>query len=392
MAAFFLVSAQTIHRNMFYILLLVSIATIFRQVHWRGFASQFLVKVIIIYIFYQLLSISWSPIFSAEELFELSRKSLLVLCFLIISAIYLATYKRALLLWQLLVISATIGASLALLDHLTQDSAMARMVDIGRGRNPVQAATLYAIALIIAAYLWLHFSARQHKQRIFWFGCWVLLSVAIIYTQSRGALIAAIFAHITLLLVSNFVRYNTNRSINCSIYGICSVIGIFAVIIFFFILAYIFSDVGDWLQRADSFRFEIWHNALQIWQRFPIFGIGYRAEYELTLSNGQTIYQPHSIYVSALYYGGVLGLICLILLFASGFWALWCGYIAARGNSLQHNALYMALLANAVILFIVDYNILLVNADIEWLLFWLPLAGAISYRMRSEKEIDANIA
>ena len=77
-----------------------------------------------------------------------------------------------------------------------------------------------------------------------------------------------------------------------------------------------------------------------------------------------------------MYQGGVLGLGALL-------WML--GAMLRQAWQLRAQVdvpLWLALLVNAVLLGAVDYDILIVNAGLEWLLFWLPIGTVVALGAR----------
>lgn len=379
LALFFWLDEVRLHRNGFYLLVAVALLWQLRRPWLRELSQQRLSQVVLLYIFYQAASLSWSPVFNGEELAEVLRKGGLVLLFVIISAAVLQNHiyeKRV--LWAM-VLAGAASAAVSLYLYSMQEILPERLTGLGRGRNPVQSATLYGVALIIAGYL-----LQKEKQKLIirsvWLGCWLVLAVALIETESRGAFLAAMMAH--ALLLWHFLAVRCRWQVNKAYIAAVFIIGSVAVF-----LASSLIDLQQWTQRWDSFRLEIWEYALGKWQRHPFFGLGYRTPFELTLSNGQTIYQPHSLYVAALYYGGLFGLAVLLQLISGTLRGLGQGF--RQGEDLSAT-LYLALLFNAAIFFLVDYDLLLVNADMEWLLFWLPVGGALGYALRAKKERHAD--
>lgn len=317
----------------------------------RPMALQPLILLLLGYVGYQAVSLSWSPVWSGEELGEVIRKGLLSLLFMMSAALVFSGEKARLYFWQGLVTVAAVSAAIALALHYSASPIPERLNGLGRSLNAVQGGCLYGLALIGAVWL----GMQDKTNRMFWVACWAVLLLALGATMSRGALLAAFAAHLCLVLSyrRQWIRW----------LWIPVLLAVVAVWLLF----------PEILQRADSFRLAIWQ---EVWRQVAphwAWGLGYRAPLEMRLTNGEIIYQPHSIYITALYYGGAGGVLCLLAVFVFA-WRL-----AGR-------PLTKALLLNAAIIGLVDFNLLLVNGKIEWLLFWLPLAMVCAQKT---KEPDA---
>jgi hypothetical protein len=294
---------------------------------------------VVAYWLYQAMSLGWSPIANGEEYGEILRKGLLTLLFVWGAALALVQPHYRRYFAQILVTIASVSAAIALALHYGAETMPERMNGLGRSQNAVQGGCLYGFALILAAWLGLQDKAK----RWIWGICWAVLLVALLATASRGALLAALVAHLLLM-----IQVQRRAMMIVLLVGAMIVLGI--------LVAY-----PELLARADGFRFFIWQEAWQQMRADWLLGMGYRAPFAVTLPYGETIYQPHSIYITALYHGGVMGL-CLL-----------CGVGAMAWKTVNH-PLSKALLANAMVIGFTDFSLLWVNGEIEWLLFWLPLA------------------
>lgn len=330
-----------------------------QPLHWR----QPAVFALLGYFAFLIVNLLWSPIFSGEELGELLRKMLLTLGFVGAVAIAVASYQEAVfarvlkLSVMLAALSAALSMALINLDVLP----MQRLIGFGRALNANQSGTLYGVALVAAYYVFLR---APSKERLITGLCWMVLLVALLLTQSRGALLAAVAAQAVLTLLHPAMTWRKA--------GIAAAFAVLAL--------WVVSTQVDWhamLERMDGYRLFIWQDALaQQWSQAPLWGLGYRMPYQVTLPYGETIYQTHSIYVAALYQGGVLGLGALL-------WML--GAMLRQAWQLRAQVdvpLWLALLVNAVLLGAVDYDILIVNAGLEWLLFWLPIGTVVALGAR----------
>ena len=365
LSAFYWLEDAKPHKLIFYTMLVVFAFTAFRHKLQLTFWREALGKTLIAYFLYQILSLSWSPIFSGEEFGEVVRKSALTLGFVLVIATSLREMSQE---WffkaiTILVGIAAISACLTMAWGDVPSMPMGRIIGYGRALNANQAGTLYGLILIPA--LWLLLEAKQER-RLLPALCWMLLLGALLLTQSRGAWLAALAGQGLLLLLQPAISRK-------------NLLYIFITALAAVLIAGIGIDWTSIIERMDGYRLFIWQHALgDGWSQSPLTGLGYRTPFSLTLPYGETIYQTHSIYVAALYQGGVLGLGVLLAVFVMASKRLWQSRAKAEAR------LMLALLANAALFGAVDYDILLVNSALQWPLFWLPIGGAIAVAMRSK--------
>lgn len=357
---------ERLHKIWFYVTLLAGATT---AVMWRKHIPDLksgLIKALMAYLVYQAVNISWSEAFSYEELGEVVRQSLLTVCFVVMAAFLLARNDKEYYVQYAVSIAAALGALAVMIGwNYGVADAMNRLAILGRAGNPNAAGALLTVASIVS------FSTIflvEQKRRIVMLACWLIVIIALLLTQSRGAWLASLSAHgIYLLLHPKISRKMMVLTIASSLVAVT-----------------VTSFVINWssiIERMDGYRLTIWHEALvNGWLQVPLTGLGYRTPFELTLPYGETIYQVHSIYVKALYDGGLLGFGLLLLL------GVTTGRILWQHRKERQNSLWLALLINAAIFGAVDYDILLVNCGIEWLLFWLPIAAAFAVSLKESKD------
>jgi O-antigen ligase len=383
------VEDKRLHRNLYYLLLAGIALWSFRPVFLKALFALPLMKILLIYLAYQLISLAWSPLASLEEYSELLRKSGLSVGLVLILVAILREQQR----WWVFAAGFVVMTAVSVLYSLSlgaevQELSNTRLIGIGRSDNANATGTLYGVVLIFAGWLTCNQMARHfrnceeqsdtaiqgsqtvtlwtatqyHRYRSQLRGlsllmlilCWLILLYGLWETQSRGAMVAAAVAHGVLF-------FRNPRRWHVYILGIMMLFGV--------VLTAIYAEqIAVLLGRADSYRFMLWEHALNQWQQAPLWGQGYRIPYELTLPYGGVMSHAHSIYVTALLYGGIVGLVLLV-------WLLFMALNVARKNP-SGGGLTLALLVNGLVFGLVDYNLLLVNAGFEWLLFWLPLGFA----------------
>lgn len=354
LAGYYVLPEARWHKTLFYVGLLPLLwhgwqcRAVWRE--WLG-ACCVLLGLVALYLGYQALSLSWSPIASPQEAGELVRKSALTLAYVAMVAVSVRYLSPAWGVRAAVILALSAGFALGL--FWQEVPIHGRLEGFGRAENPNQAGALYGLGLLgcSAVFLNKELSGRARYGVLL---AWVLVLLALILSQSRGAWMAALAGH-SLLLALRGRRLRKPVVMGGGLALIAAVT--------------VASLQIDWMTiiaRLDGYRLLIWQTALHdlSW----LSGHGFRMPFALTLPYGETVYQPHSIYVTALYYGGLPGLLALLALYAAVGWRLWQ----------NRQAFGLALWGNALVFGAVDFNLLLVNSGIEWLVFWTPVALALA--------------
>ncbi len=359
-AGFYALPFKRLHEALFYLALLAAMFQTRGFFPWRLWVQQKLLWAIGGYLIFQWISLGWSSIMGAEEYGEAIRKGLLSVVWMLLLAKAMQNPAQEEVILATTVIVAAVSAALALSHYNTGIySAGIRLEGFGRSENAVQAGCLYGFALIIA--LWQFWQHRYILAKAVAYAvCWGVLLVALLATASRGALLATMIAHLIILIP----------------YGKKTLKFILPIMIIFIIGIFLLGNPAAWLVRADGFRLEIWQAALALWQSHPLLGLGFRTPFSLTLSDGQVIFQPHSLYITALYYGGICGLLALLLVLGIALKHAW--------KTRQTSALPLMLVVYGVIIGLFDFSLLLVTMKLEWLLFWLPWAMVLAHHTKAE--------
>ncbi len=120
--------------------------------------------------------------------------------------------------------------------------------------------------------------------------------------------------------------------------------------------------------RGTSYRPEIYWQGILEASNAPFFGHGLTADTRLIMSDGTRFDHSHSIYLTTLFYGGIVGLLLLIALLGS----------AIRQGFKQTKKPQQFLLAGmplfAAICLATDLNKLILHPKPIWIIFWFPIA------------------
>ncbi len=174
-------------------------------------------------------------------------------------------------------------------------------------KNTIGGMLAAATVIAFARPVWLRWSPTWS-----WFVV-IVCAVAVVAAQSRQGLVGAI---VGILIVSVRARPQTGRRVRivwlAAIPGVAWVIGE--------LTAQLASDnpFNSAHQRVD------WYSqAIQIWQRSPIFGVGMRWWYTDRFAGQFQSFQPPNAELEVLTTVGVFGLIGFLTLFAVAGWYLW---------------------------------------------------------------------
>ena len=183
-----------------------------------------------------------------------------------------------------------------------------------------------------------------------------IFSVALIFSQSRGSVVAVIF---TLLIWSFFSSKRITK--------IVASLSILSVGLFLSI-----PKIGDYaLSRLDRFRFWVWERFSSLAQERPLLGYGERIEFWIYLPNGEHVGHAHNLLLSAIVRGGIFA--CLALAYAL-IRSLYVNFSFMRQGG---SALPFCLILLILISGLVDYDLLVFQADWQWCAFWMPIGVSI---------------
>lgn len=254
------------------------------------------------------------------------------------------------ILW-LLVICSTVTLIAYMLYFYFHHPLTERFGLFAMAQNPIQVGSLLAVLLTSTLYLFFFTPHNSFREKVILIFCFLIFLIAMILTESRGPSLAFIIGSIALLYT------HFRRNIIWVVLAIMLCLGAFIT----------FTSLGQgFLERGLSFRPTIWYESFTLVKDSLFFGLGPTFAHEYILSNGDHVYQPHSIYIASLLYFGIFG--------SFGFLALIIGTAYLTLHSTHPlRPLAIALGITSLILGSVDYSNLFVNVRTEWFCFWLGL-------------------
>jgi O-antigen ligase len=198
-----------------------------------------------------------------------------------------------------------------------------------------------------------------------------IMLVMLLLTQSRGPLIALALALCCTLHLQVFTRRNLLAAI---------------ALVIVVALVFMLTPVGDMLLERfeelgtqSGLRLSIWHHTLMEVAGQPWLGRG--IGYELNFINYSTehITTTHSVYFGALLKGGIIGLLLLLAVIACGLWRAW----RKRRDDSRYG---LAMLMFALVFMASQGMFIISNPRETWILFWLPMAIALSKSLQAKRE------
>ncbi len=231
-----------------------------------------------------------------------------------------------------------------------------RLYALGRNYTPTVSALSYSIPLIMAATRVTLTPALL--ERVLYLLLTAPLAWAIILSGTRSVMIGLVAAALLSLLVLTRASWRERLGIAA---------GILTTIVMIALAAYLSGYDDMLLRRASSFRPQIWAAAIErITAGNWVFGNGISVSSVLNWQH-LSFDHAHSIYLSTLFYGGIIGfglLVGLIVLSAGPLF---------RPLASELHAIAFATLTFSLVTLAMDGDRLVAKVDHLWIAFWLPM-------------------
>lgn len=313
---------------------------------------------VVLVIFLEYLSVSawWSDVGSLHTVIRFQGYSVLIVTF--IAGFYLAgrRFENYLhIMAGLVTAAAMVSAGYSIYLHFAlpeyQPLPEPRLYGLGRLSNPVISAVSYGFSVALA--FWLLLQRRDLWLRLLLAAGIVSLLVAISLSGTRIVWLALACA----VGVALSLETGRNGWLTLGVAG--TVLGAVAI----FSLGW-----EDLAKRGLSFRPEIWAEfARRSAEANPILGAGSGAP-SYWVTPELTFRHPHSIFVSAFFFGGIIGLgllVALIVLAARYAW---------QSPPSPVRTLAVMTLSYGVVVGLIDGDNIVTKIDYLWWLIWFPLA------------------
>lgn len=318
------------------------------------------------FLLYMSFSVTWSYTDHTARYFEKGKLGLFIIIALISTSYITHKFPQLVKTTALSFLTAAlISGTILLISYaiaLPDMPRLMRLHGMGRADNPVQAALLYGLAIIILSHE-KTLSALPILHRIA-LGTIPLTVMAL--TQSRGPFLALLLTLSALIVINARRKFLTLAVITIGMLAVSTA-------------SYTLCKETSLVERQSGGRIAIWSTAITQIKDHPIIGYGLanKTKYSYQKPNGQTeeVGHPHSLYLSTLIQGGIIGLVTFLVLMA----------MSAKYALLQNNNIWIAgwILMGAG-LGMVDFGGYIINISTEWLVFWWPAAftlGLLPYNM-----------
>jgi O-antigen ligase len=290
---------------------------------------------------------------------DMVRNAVLVLCFVCITA-YLAAQRDAFVadISKVVLPTATVASVISI--ALFINSGEERLVPVAMGGELLDGTMMYGGAIAVSAMFLYRFERDGWRRLASVVVCVAVIFLLLTLAQARGAMIALLIVAVVLALLTRG-----------------SVGAVVALIVLVAAIGIAFMDVSALYTRLDSYRLMIWSEAIRIAGERPIFGFGTTARVVFaTLPDGQSIFDPHSIFIANQLYGGLIGsalLAAVLVVFA---------HDALRIFRQTGDASAIAIMAFGLVNGLTHGYTLFTGANHFWLVFFLPIGLVIGARLR----------
>ncbi len=333
-----------------------------------------LISFITMLLIYLPLTSFWSDTFSARGLFSVSIRSFLILAFILTFAVSLSRviwFERYLA--RAITVCALVAAIAALIGYKLTPPWDGRLVGYGQLEVNVFAALVFGVALIFALYLIVH---EQGFWKVLAYAASALLVLVIVLSGSRNAWVSVFVGSAAFFLA------NTSRN-SCRWLGWVGGLLLSITVGVVLVIQAVPESQDLLLPRSDSFRLEIWRHVFsEVVEDGLWFGKGILSDNNV-YSNGMEFLHPHSLYLTVLFDGGLLGV------------GLFLGLIVVAVKSLLDNyaapdaKLGLGVFTLALLGYSLDGWELVDKVGSTWLLMWLPVGIAIKLHMDTLKDTSA---
>jgi O-antigen ligase len=197
----------------------------------------------------------------------------------------------------------------------------------------------------------------------------LVLATGMILTQSR-AVVAGVLVSVALMAVLTF---GATRRIGLVLAAGTGALVLAAAVVALLMARYYPTELVFFFDRGASYRLDAWREVLRM-NSERWFGLGILEPSNVTVvakdGTDMMLDHPHSIFVSAYFYGGLVGLTLV-----AGLVAQVCWVIITSARSFSRSAIASLGLFGFVVL-LVDGNRLTDKIGILWFIFWIPIALA----------------
>jgi len=350
----FFVASPAFQRNILYATFLPAGLWVLTQTSgvWRRLAHSPLMLAIVLFVLWHPVTMLWSPAWTPGTSFD-EAKAAVTLTIFAIGLFHLLVSGKLDLdgTLRVFVITAGMSGAAAIFWHYgVLDRGHVPLTGFGAADNQNIAATLYGAAALAALVYVVPRRGSSGGRALF------LLAAAfccafVILSESRAGLLGLTLSLAASVLVTRQWRLAA---------------GLLAVILLAAALALAGGiDVGRMLARGDSYRFDLWRDAIWLIVERPLLGHGVLAELRFSAEH-MAFRSPHNFILSTYVFAGLPATILLFIILIMGSIKIFtiprCEFSFA-----------ISLLIIGVVAGFFDFRTLVDGMDRAWLVIWLPL-------------------
>ncbi|AXJ02921.1 polymerase [Pseudomonas fluorescens] len=363
LCALFFLPGRSLHHKLFYGLFSIPtlIALCLRPRELKEMLHEPVLIAFLLFAGWALLSLCWGP---QDEPVGGSFKPPLHTLMLFAGCFLLVRYRSDILSPLLFgaALVALVATTCFLIPFLIHFEPGARLIGGGAFDNPLLSSHLFGF---FCAY-WLSLSMTCRNRRLYWLSvpAMLIMFTAVIGTGSRTPLVALTMAALWLSLIC----WNRRSLVLLATLAIGGAT-----------VAVLFSKMI--IERGDSYRFEIWQQALEKIADHPWIGHGYNAALAIDPGVGYSFQEPHSFALGVLYYVGILGMLPWLFFQAWGLLSSW-----------RMRVQPLLIIASTWLVFgmgagLTEGGGIISRPKEHWFLLWIPLAliAALSINQRARR-------
>ncbi len=318
---------------------------------------------------YMATSLAWNDTI-ISDIAHLKR---LVLIFIfLMGAIYMGENHTKLIINLLLsaTIMLAISGCYAIYLHYSNHNGLfaTRFVGIGNFSNPLLSSHVYGVfTVFLMAYISTQYQGKLTSFIHLLIVLFIILFVMTLLTQSRTAMLALTMATLALFLWCQP---------KITLYFI-SLLILSATIILIFKPDII-------LARGFSARPELWKISLEKISLAPCLGHGLATKLDITIPRFYHVFsEPHNIYLGTAYYGGMLGLLLLLMLLLN---LIYSSVLIAKSNPLA--MIGIAMLIYGLTAGMTEGGNIFPRPKETWFIIWLPIALLLMVKYKHLKQLQ----
>ncbi|MCP5208699.1 MAG: O-antigen ligase family protein [Hahellaceae bacterium] len=346
-----------------------SMQLIYRHRHrlWQIVSADRIFIVIMLLLSYLLISLFWTDEIASKVIFRYVRWWFETVFFILAAFLYAVLkmpvrFPHGVAILSIILLSSMISICNYFLLH----SYPERLTGYGFLAHPILGASVLIMLWCVALLDRKVFASKIAIGLVSASLLFVFLFVVL--TQSRGPLIS--LGVVCLFLLAGMIRRRTTFALS-----------VLALSLLVFMLQPFIGDIAvlkNLTLRGDSYRIEIWGAVLKTAPDYWLFGNGLASEFGATetgqMVSLQSVAHPHNLWLSMLFYSGIIGVLLLLGLIMSLF-------VQCLRFERYFRIICFALVLLLNALCFTDTYRLISSPQAMWLIFWLPVALLVGYRV-----------